>query len=88
MPIIATFYGLLVRMHHGDHGPPHVHAEYQGHRAMISLGNGSIMNGSLPPTAARLMREWILSHQAELQNDWTLAQAYQPLLRISGDDHD
>ncbi len=55
---------------------------------MISIGDGSILIGSLPPTAARLMREWVLCHQAELQHDWTLAQAYQPLLRISGADHD
>ena len=30
MPEISRFYGIVVRLFYGDHGPPHFHAEYAG----------------------------------------------------------
>ena len=30
MPIISTFFGIMIRMFFDDHTPPHFHAEYQG----------------------------------------------------------
>jgi hypothetical protein len=38
MPIISTFFGIIVRMYFDDHGPPHVHVEYQGHEALTTKG--------------------------------------------------
>jgi hypothetical protein len=33
MPTIAIFYGIVIQMYWRDHGPPHVHAYYQGYEA-------------------------------------------------------
>ncbi len=33
MPIISYFFGIIVRMYHDDHNPPHIHVEYQGFEA-------------------------------------------------------
>lgn len=27
MPVISSFYGILIKMYFGDHAPPHFHAE-------------------------------------------------------------
>jgi len=37
MPIISTFFGIIIRMYFGDHNPPHFHAEFQGEKATIKL---------------------------------------------------
>ncbi len=49
MPIVSTFYGITIRMYHGDHAPPHIHAEYQGHRALVAIEDGTIIAGKLLP---------------------------------------
>jgi hypothetical protein len=30
MPIISTFFVIVIRMYYEEHGPAHFHAEYQG----------------------------------------------------------
>ena len=75
-------------MYHADHPPPHIHAEYQGHEAYISIETGDIIQGRLPAKALRLIKEWIQEHQEELMSNWQKAQKLQPLMRISGADND
>lgn len=43
MPIIASFFGIYVRMYFADHGPPHIHVEYQGHEALVAIVDGAIL---------------------------------------------
>lgn len=88
MPVISYFFGIYIRMYHGDHAPPHFHAEYQGHEAFIDILSGDVIAGSLPHRAARLVKEWCLEHQAELMDDWQLAVRYEPLHAIPGADND
>ena len=57
-------------MYHADHPPPHIHAEYQGHEAYISIETGDIIQGRLPAKALRLIKEWIQEHQEELMSNW------------------
>jgi hypothetical protein len=38
MPAISRFYGIVIRMFYRDHAPPHFHATYGEHEAMISIG--------------------------------------------------
>ncbi len=75
-------------MYHDDHPPPHIHVEYQGHEALVAIATGKVVDGQLPTKAARLVRDWCLDHQAELAEDWRLAEALLPLLRIPGADND
>ena len=37
MPTIAIFYGIVIQMYWRDHGPPHLHAFYQGFEALIAM---------------------------------------------------
>jgi hypothetical protein len=66
-------------MYYEDHGPPHVHAEHQGHRAVFNFA-GNVLHGSLDSmTASRLVRDWIVLNVDDLHADWELAQNGQAL---------
>lgn len=84
MPTVAFFYGIAIRMYFRDHPPPHFQASYGGYEANILIANGDILEGSLPPNALRLVREWALAHRDELEENWHRARAQVPLNRIPG----
>lgn len=82
-PEISRFFGIIIRMFFDEHNPPHIHAEYQGQKAVFDL-NGNVARGNLGSrTATKLVREWIDLHVTELQADWELAQAGMEIKRIA-----
>jgi len=83
MPELSRFFGIIVRMFFDEHNPPHIHAEYQGRKAVLDL-NGNVTRGDLGSrTATRLVREWIDLHVDELRADWELAQAGREIKQIA-----
>ena len=88
MPTIAIFFGIIVRMGHDDRPPPHIHVEYQGFEALVTIETGLVSQGELPRKVATIVRDWCLLHQAELLNNWEKAQHFEPLDRIQGADRD
>jgi hypothetical protein len=50
--------------------------------AQIELTSWRVINGSLPPRALRLVREWARMHPNELADNWERAQALEPLVAI------
>jgi len=83
MPEISRFFGIIIRMYYDDHEPPHLHAEYQGSKALLDF-RGSILRGTLGSrTALRLVREWIDIHETELEEDWELARAGKGIKKIA-----
>lgn len=82
MPEISRFFGIVIRMYYNDHEPHHLHAEYQGNKALLDF-RGNILRGALRSrTALRLVREWIDLHETELQEDWELARAGKDIKKI------
>ena len=88
MPILSVFFGIIVRMWHDDHPPPHIHVEYQGFEALVAIQTGEISEGRLPRKAAAIVKELCLLHQNELYANWQRAQHFDPLERIQGADYD
>lgn len=88
MPIIAYFFGIVITMRHNDHPPPHFHAEYQGFEALVSIATGDVLEGKLPKSAARIVRDWAIQHRAELTENWFKARDLMPLDMIQGADND
>jgi Domain of unknown function (DUF4160) len=82
MPRISEFYGIAIYMYFSDHNPPHFHAIYAEHEALIQVDDGSIIGGQLPKTAARLVEQWRTAHVGELTRNWNLAQIPAPLHSI------
>ena len=82
MPIIAKFYGIIIKMYfiQSEHNPPHIHAFYNQYVAAIQLDNFGVMSGYLPPKAMSLVLEWMEIHRQELINMWN----QQQFIKIDG----
>jgi len=70
MPVISSFYGIVIKMYFGDHLPPHFHAEYGEFAAQIAIYDFAIVEGCLPPKALALVVEWASINQIEIINNW------------------
>ena len=82
MPEVSRFYGIVIRMYFADHWPPHFHAEYGEHEAVIGIEDLRVIAGSWPARAFGLVEEWALIHQADLAALWLRARQLNPLNKI------
>jgi Domain of unknown function (DUF4160) len=83
VPIISTFFGIIIRMFFDDHGPPHFHAEFQGEEATFDF-QGKLVQGSIrSATARRLIRRWAQLHRTELEANWSKAKRLEPIAQIA-----
>lgn len=82
MPEICRFYGIVIRMYFNDHSPPHFHALYGEHEALIEIHSLTVFAGSMPRRALAMISEWSTEHRQELLEDWERAQSHEPLVRI------
>ncbi len=83
MPTICTFYGILIQMFWQDHAPPHFHALYAEHEALIDIRTLEVIGGSLPRRAHALVLEWAQEHRAELMEDWNICTRREPPKKIA-----
>ena len=72
MPEISRFFGIIITMNFNDHNPPHIHASYGEHEATFNLQNNELIEGTLPKTATKLVKQWIKVHNVELLENWNL----------------
>lgn len=85
MPVISMFYGIIVSLYFHDnrrHHRPHIHVKYQGDEAVISIPEGEVLEGSLPPGKLKMALAWVEIHQDELMADWELAVNGQQPFKI------
>jgi hypothetical protein len=85
MPVISMFYGIVVLMYYFDnkkHQEPHVHVEYSGEEAVISIRDGNVLEGSLRTAKMKLVQAWIEIHHEELIENWRLAVTGQSVFKI------
>ena len=73
MPVISSFFGIIIRMNFREHNPPHLHAEYQGNNAVFNF-DGEITEGTMPNKQKKLIVAWIEIHKDELIANWQLIQ--------------
>ncbi|MEW5893911.1 MAG: DUF4160 domain-containing protein [Pseudomonadota bacterium] len=77
MPTISQFFGIIIQMFWREHAPPHFHALYGEHEALIDIRTLEVIAGSLPKRALNLTIEWAIEHRDALMEDWTLCQSKQ-----------
>lgn len=56
MPVLSTFYGIIVRMYKENgnrHNVPHIHAEYSGDEVVVAL-DGTVIEGKIPSSRMKL----------------------------------
>jgi len=83
MPIVSTFFGIVIRMFYREHGIPHFHAEYQGQQATFTFEGRLLAGGLRSRNASRLIKAWVLAHRAELDANWVRIEAGEPIERIA-----
>jgi len=85
MPAISMFYGLIIYLYFYEnkkHNVPHIHVEYQGKEVVVSIIDGSILEGDLQSNKMKLVLAWIEIHQEELLADWALAVKGEQVFKI------
>ena len=82
MPEISPFLGIVIAILYREHNPPHFHASYGSYDVTVGILDG-VVTGSFPRRALRLVLEWYELHQAELLENWELAQQRMPLKPIA-----
>jgi hypothetical protein len=86
VPVISVFFGILVRLFHDDHNPPHFHVEYGERRAVIAsvieISTGKLLAGSQPVRVRRLVEEWRRLNVRRLRIAWADAQEGRQPRRI------
>ena len=87
MPRISQFFGILIYMYYNDHMPPHFHAKWAEHEAIIlistSTGELKIYAGSLPKSQLDLALRWAVLHNKELMENWELARKGMALKQMA-----
>jgi len=66
MPTIAIVFGVRIIIYPKDHLPPHLHAKFAEHEAMISIA----MEGSLPRAKVRAVQKWLAARREQVAYIW------------------
>jgi hypothetical protein len=72
MPVIARFYGIVIKMYFSqrEHGIPHFHAIYGEFNGVFTIESLEMIEGDLPPRCQRLAKEWATLYRQELLEMW------------------
>ncbi len=85
MPILAMFYGIIVRMYYADnkqHHVPHIHVEYGDEKAVFAIADGKLLAGKFPKNKTHLVQAWIEIRREELTANWKLAVKGEEVFKI------
>ena len=84
MPVLSTFFGIIVRMYRevgGKHNVPHIHAEYSGDEVVVAL-DGTVLEGEIPKNRMKLLEAWMVIHLEDLEANWKLLTNGEQFFRI------
>ena len=86
MPVISSFYGIIIRMYFNDderHHTPHFHAKYAEYNASFDL-DGNIIAGKFPNRQTKYVVAWADIHRDELGALWEIMQKDEQYFKIKG----
>lgn len=82
MPEISRFFGIVIKMYHDEHLPPHFHAEYNEFEAVLDIRTLIVLGGKLPSRVLGMVIEWAAEHRTELLDLWERAARHQSLYKV------
>jgi hypothetical protein len=59
VPTIDQFEGIKINIYSNDHVPPHVHALYGEHEALLEIRRKRVYAGFLPPKQRQRAMKWL-----------------------------
>ena len=79
MPIIARFYGIIIKMYfqQADHNPPHIHVIYGENSGIVDIETSNLIEGDLPNRVLQLVKEWLPKYKNDLLTIWNTQQFKQ-----------
>jgi hypothetical protein len=78
MPIIARFYGILIKMYFKEHGVPHFHAIYGEFNGVFNVQTLEMIEGDMPARAVKMVKVWAKKYNRDLMDMWK-TQKYRQL---------
>lgn len=78
MPIIARFYGILIKMYFKEHGVPHFHAIYGECNGVFNVQTLEMIEGDMPARAVKMVKVWAKKYNRDLMDMWK-TQKYRQL---------
>jgi hypothetical protein len=82
MPVVAIFFGIVIRMHYREHEPRHFHAEHQSQQGKFDFDGNQTIGNITSRNALDLIRQWAQLNRAALDANWSKIRAGRPLDRI------
>ena len=79
------FYGIIISIYYLDnkkHHIPHLHVKYQDQEIVVTIPEGTILDGEIPVNKIKLVQAWIEIHKDELMADWELASKGESVFKI------
>jgi len=72
MPVIARFYGIVIKMYfsQSEHNPPHFHAVYGEYNGVFLIENAEMLEGDLPNRAKSMIEDWAKLYKDDLIKIW------------------
>jgi len=70
MPVIARFYGIIIKMYFKEQGIPHFHALYGEFNGVFAINSLEMVEGDLPQRAERMVKEWAEIYRKDLMAMW------------------
>lgn len=68
MPNIITVKGIKINVYPNDHVPPHIHALYGEHEALIEIKTLKTLRGFLPKPQLQTTKDFVQENKEELLN--------------------
>jgi len=78
MPVIARFYGILIKMYFKEHGVPHFHAIYGEYNGVFNVKTLEMIEGDMPARAMKMVKDWAKKYNSDLMEMWK-TQKYKHL---------
>jgi hypothetical protein len=74
VPRVGRVDGIAIAIYSFDHQPPHFHALYAEHQALILIADLTTLRGELPPPQMRTVVRWAAENAQFLADCWDRAQ--------------
>jgi len=86
MPLISSFFGILIYMFkeiNSPHKKPHVHAVFAGENMSIAA-DGEILAGKLPRKQQKYVEAWVALREDEINAAWIALNESSEVIKIKG----
>lgn len=84
MPILSLLYGIIIRMYselNGKRNVPHIHAEYQGSKAVFGL-DGELIEWDFSRKQPKMVEVRVTIHEDDLIANWQLLFQIQVKIKM------